>query len=436
MLAYADIRAWARRPSDLELGGLDPLPEVRSARLLQVGRIHRLEAAERHEIVLVVVGGEALHEGLVGDVVLAPAALAAEALDLQPFDGTDDIVLARPGAALSLGGLLHRGLVGGDGEVGAIGLPVGIVLMRGLVPGHEFIGQGRGIGIGEIERVVPEQHALRRELLLHQGVLPAGRREHELRALGELGGVRLFHEHRQVREQERREDQVRLRRLERSHMAGQVHGADLGPLLGDHLVVDVEAFEQRHERRHVVAAVRIVRVDAGDGDELALPVLDRKQRGHDRLALVVGRAKQEMRVGDLLVDPVLGGAVPIDGERARLLDHRAEREADAGGDDAHGAVDLLLLHQLAEALDRILGRGLFLDYQLDLAAGDAAVAVEAFGRPLGGTDAVFARTTGDAGAGRQDADAQRLILGKCGRGHLTSGQKRAGGGGGFQQCAT
>jgi hypothetical protein len=40
---------------------------------------------------------------------------------------------------------------------------------------------------------------------------------------------------------------------------------------------------------------------------------------------------------------------------ARLLDHRAERETDAGRDDAHGAIDLLLLHQLAEAFDRVLG---------------------------------------------------------------------------------
>ena len=40
--------------------------------------------AERDEVVLVLVGGEALHEGLVGDVVLAPGALAAEAFDGRP----------------------------------------------------------------------------------------------------------------------------------------------------------------------------------------------------------------------------------------------------------------------------------------------------------------------------------------------------------------
>ena len=64
---------------------------------------------------------------------------------------------------------------------------------------------------------------------------------------------------------------------------------------------------------------------------------------------------------------------------------------DAGRDDALHAVDLVLLHQLAEALDRVLGRGLFLDHQLDLAAGDAAGGVEALDRPLRGADAALAR---------------------------------------------
>ena len=226
-----------------------------------------------------------------------------------------------------------------------------------LVPGDEFLRQRRRLRVGEVERVVAEQHAFRREFLLHQRVLPAGRREHQLGALGQVRGMRLLHEHRQIREQQRGEDQVRLRGLERRDMAGQVHRADLRPLLGDDLVVDVEALEERDERRHVVAAVRIVRIDAGDGDELALPVLDRQQRGHDRLALVVGRAEQILRIGDLLVDAVLRRAVPVDRQRARLLDHGAEREPDAGRDDALDAVDLLLLHQLAEALDRVLGRG-------------------------------------------------------------------------------
>ena len=135
-----------------------------------------------------------------------------------------------------------------------------------------------------------------------------------------------------------------------------------------------------------------------------------QQRGHDRLALVVGAAEQVARIGDLLVDAVLRGAVPVDRERARLLHHRAERQPDAGRDDALHAVDLLLLHQLAEALDRVLGRGLLLDHELDLAAGDAALGVEALDRPLRGADAVLARRRGDAGARREDADAHRPCL--------------------------
>ena len=38
-------------------------------------------------------------------------------------------------------------------------------------------------------------------------------------------------------------------------MAGEVHGADLGPLLGDNLVFNVEPLQHRDECRHVVAAV-------------------------------------------------------------------------------------------------------------------------------------------------------------------------------------
>src|SRR4029453_17897229 len=83
MFANADIQSGLSK-SDVELGCLDPLPEICPRRLLQFGGISALEGPERDEVVLVIVGGEALHEGLVGDMVLAPGALAAGAFDRQP----------------------------------------------------------------------------------------------------------------------------------------------------------------------------------------------------------------------------------------------------------------------------------------------------------------------------------------------------------------
>ena len=95
------------------------------------------------------------------------------------------------------------------------------------------------------------------------------------------------------------------------------------------------------------------------------------------------------------------------------------------------AIDLVLLHQLAEALDGVLGRGFLLDHQFDLAAGDAALGVVALDRPLRGADAVLAGRRGDAGARRKDADPQRLVL-RDGRREDARHRQRAGSGGGFQ----
>src|SRR5437016_2774078 len=170
--------------SDLELRSLDPVPEIRAGRLLQIARIHGLAAAEGDEVVLVVVRGQALHEGLFGDVILAPGSLAAEAFDRKPRHGLDHVVLRGPAAVLGFGRVLHRRLVRGDREIGAVGFPFGIILVGPLVPSHELLGQRRPIRVVEIERVVAEQDALGRELLLHQRVLPSRGREHELAVLG------------------------------------------------------------------------------------------------------------------------------------------------------------------------------------------------------------------------------------------------------------
>src|SRR5262249_56048418 len=95
---------------DLELRSLDPVPEVGARRLLQIGRVHGLERAERDEIVFVVVRREALHERLLGDVIFAPGAPAAETFHRQAGHCIDYVILARP-PPLSGPTLLHPPLV-------------------------------------------------------------------------------------------------------------------------------------------------------------------------------------------------------------------------------------------------------------------------------------------------------------------------------------
>src|SRR5581483_7019760 len=144
--------------------------------------------------------------------------------------------------------------------------------------------------------------------------------------------------------------------------------------------------------------------------ELALPMLDGEQRRHHRLALVVGAPEEVSRVGQLLVDAVLSGAIPKNGEGACLLHHRTKRQARACRHDAQHAIDLFLLHQLLEALDGVLGARLLLDHQFDPAPGDAARGVELLHRPLGGAQTADAGAGSDAGAWRQNAELEGLGL--------------------------
>ena len=183
-------------------------------------------------------------------------------------------------------------------------------------------------------------------------------------------------------------------------MAGQVHGADFRPLLGHHLMLNVEPLEHGAERRHVIAAIGIVGVDACNLGELAFPVLDCEQRSHHGLAFVVGRTEEIFRIGNCFVDTVLRSSVPIDGKCACFLDDRPQCKADAGRNDTLHAVDFFLLHELAEPLDRVFGRQLVLDYQFDLAAADPVFGVIFFNRPLRGTNAVLARSCGNPRAWR------------------------------------
>ena len=97
-------------------------------------------------------------------------------------------------------------------------------------------------------------------------------------------------------------------------------------------------------------------------------------------------------------------------ERLHLLGDRAHRQAHARRDDALHAVDLVLQHELAQPLDRVLGVGFLLDDQLDLAPGDAAGGVDPVDRELGAAQPAFADGAGDAGLRRDDADAQWPVL--------------------------
>ena len=97
-------------------------------------------------------------------------------------------------------------------------------------------------------------------------------------------------------------------------------------------------------------------------------------------------------------------------KRLLLLGHGRDAQADAGRDQAVNGVDLLLEDQPPKPLDRILRIGLFLDHQLELASGDAAVLVHPLGGPLHRADTALAGGAGGARSRRNDADPERLVL--------------------------
>jgi hypothetical protein len=128
------------------------------------------------------------------------------------------------------------------------------------------------------------------------------------------------------------------------------------------------------------------------------------------LALVVGAAEEIPGIRQLLVDSILGSAVPEDREGTGLLDHRTEGQTDACRHNAHHAVHPFLLNELLEALNRVLRRRLLFDHELDLAAPDPSAPVEAIHGPFGRAQ------SGDPGAGsntrawREHADLERTSL--------------------------
>ena len=122
-----------------------------------------------------------------------------------------------------------------------------------------------------------------------------------------------------------------------------------------------------------------------------------------------------MRIRQLFVDAVLGRAVPEDGEHARFFDHWTEGEPDAGRDDALHVIDVFLLHELGEALDRVLGRGFLVVNGFDLAAGNAAGGVPLFQRPFGSANTGNAGARGKSSARGEHTDLERLVLRDCRR---------------------
>src|SRR5690348_3928918 len=89
----------ARRASNVELRLLDPGPKVAAGRFLQLVGEQHLDLAQGREIVLVLVRRQPLVEGLLGDVVLAHRALAADRFDLDAGQRVDHLLLGRPLAA-------------------------------------------------------------------------------------------------------------------------------------------------------------------------------------------------------------------------------------------------------------------------------------------------------------------------------------------------
>src|SRR5260370_7852919 len=86
--------AVTREASDLP--GVDPLDELRARRLHRDLGGDDLDGVDGHEVVAVLVGGDALVEVAHLDVVRAPRALPGERLHLDALEGSHDPPLGRP----------------------------------------------------------------------------------------------------------------------------------------------------------------------------------------------------------------------------------------------------------------------------------------------------------------------------------------------------
>src|SRR5215813_8803858 len=185
----------ARGRSDLP--AVDPVDELRANRLHRLPGRHDLDRLDRDEVVPVLVGRDALIEVAHLDVILAPAPRARQRLHLDAGQRLRHLLLRRPLARGSVR-LLDRGLVGLGTEVRVVALVRRVLVVLGLVLADELLEQRATLRIVEVHRVVTEEQAFGREVLLEGIVHAAGRREHALHALEEPDGRGLLHDDRRV----------------------------------------------------------------------------------------------------------------------------------------------------------------------------------------------------------------------------------------------
>ena len=206
------------------------------------------------------------------------------------------------------------------------------------------------------------------------GVPTAGGEEVEL--LGEAERPGLLHEGDLLRPPEAAEERLRPRLEQRGDVGAVVALAELRPVLLDHLDVGLEELQVGPELLPQVLAVFVVRGDVR-------PLLVREGRRllgqHPRVLVHVVRG-----VGDVPVPVVPGQArgLAVGGEVEHLGvlgvggDGQAHRARDAAGQEVH----LLLEHQLAGGLDRLVGLELVVAVDvLDRPPEDAAGVVDLLG---------------------------------------------------------
>src|SRR5215510_1095682 len=86
----------SRRAARSDLPAGDPLHELRARRLHRLLGRDDFDRVDRDEVVVVLVGGDALVEVTHLDVVLPPRPPAGQRLDLEAFEGFHHLRLGRP----------------------------------------------------------------------------------------------------------------------------------------------------------------------------------------------------------------------------------------------------------------------------------------------------------------------------------------------------
>src|SRR5712691_4075647 len=138
------------RPSYLP--AVDPVVEADAGGLLDLARRHHADGIDRHEVVPVLVGGEALEEARLHDVVATIAPRPGERLHLDALERLDDLPGRWPPAADRPRGALHRRLVGDDREVGMVGFVIRPLLECLVLPADELAEERARVRRVEVHR--------------------------------------------------------------------------------------------------------------------------------------------------------------------------------------------------------------------------------------------------------------------------------------------